>query len=264
MLGFEPRPIKKLGQHWLRDPLSIQKMVSSADLRPSDLVIEIGPGTGIITKHLSREAGEVVAYEIDQTLVTLLREQLHWAQNVQILEQNILANDFELPERSYKVVASLPYYITSPILEKLLTANPIASCIVLMIQREVAEKIVGEPPHSSFLSNFVHAFGTPEIISIVKPEAFSPPPGVDSAILRVQTNPKPEIQKEDIEQFVRLLHAGFTEPRKQLHNSLSAGLHIDTDKSKHLLELSGINSERRAETLKLEEWMTLFEVVKKA
>src|ERR1700704_4037726 len=99
-MDAEPRPIKRLGQNWLRDPLSIQKMVSAAELRPTDLVVEIGPGTGAITKPLAREAGELIAYEIDQTLVQKLREELHWAQNVQILEQNILARDFDMPKRN--------------------------------------------------------------------------------------------------------------------------------------------------------------------
>lgn len=260
----EPRPIKRLGQNWLRDTAIILKMVSAAQLRPTDLVIEIGPGTGAITRPLAREAGEVIAYEIDPNLVKKLKEELHWAKNVQILEQNILAREFTLPNRTYKVVGSLPYYITSPILEKLLLAEPIAQVIVLMVQKEVADKIVTTHPDSSYLANFTRLFGEPEIVSTVPPSAFYPRPQVDSAILRIKTLPEPLLPREDLEQMMVLLHAGFHDPRKQLHNSLAYGLNVDTAKAKHLLQLANIDSERRAETLSLPEWIKLYEVIKRA
>src|SRR5581483_3408700 len=184
MTDIEPRPIKRLGQNWLRDPYVVEKMVAAAELKTTDTVVEIGPGMGAITRLLAREAGQVLAYEIDPNLVAKLREELHWAGNVEIINKNILAQDFELPRQTYKVVASLPYYITSPILEILLTADPIASVIVLMVQREVAEKITAPIPDGSYLSNFVSLFGEPEIISTVSPASFFPRPQVESAILR--------------------------------------------------------------------------------
>ena len=264
MTILEPRPIKRLGQNWLRDPNVIQKMVKSADLKPTDLVIEIGPGTGAITRLLAKEAGEVLAYEIDPGLALKLKQELHWAKNVQVKEQNILAQGFELPQRTYKVVASLPYYITSPILEILLRANQIASVIILMVQWEVAEKITALPPNSSYLANFVRLFSEPEIISKVSPGAFFPRPQVDSAILRLKTLPTPFIPHAEAEQMMSLLHAGFAEPRKQLHNSLAVGLQTDASQAKALLQLANIDSERRAETLSTPEWLKLYEVIKKA
>ncbi len=260
----ETKPIKRLGQNWLRDTAIIVKMVAAAELRPTDLVVEIGPGTGAITRPLAREAGEVIAYEIDPNLVKKLREELHWAHNVQIVEQNILAREFTLPDRTYKVVGSLPYYITSPILEKLLLANPIAQTIVLMVQKEVAEKITAREPDGSYLGNFTRLFGEPQIIATVPPSAFFPRPQVDSAILRIKTLPEPQLPREDLEQMMVLLHAGFHDPRKQLHNSLAYGLGVDTAKAKHLLQLANIDSERRAETLSLPEWLKLYEVIKRA
>lgn len=264
MTDVEPRPIKRLGQNWLRDPFVIEKMVAAAELRPTDLVVEIGPGTGAITRLLAKQAGQVVAYEIDPNLVKKLQEDLHWANNVEIVQKNILAKDFTLPKQTYKVVASLPYYITSPILEILLTANAVASVIVLMVQREVAEKITAAPPNASYLSNFVHLFGEPEIISKVSPAAFFPRPEVESSILKIKTLPAPLLPKEEISAVMTLLHAGFTEPRKQLHNSLSSGLKIDITQAKTLLSLANISSDRRAETLSIPEWLKLYEVIKKA
>jgi 16S rRNA (adenine1518-N6/adenine1519-N6)-dimethyltransferase len=239
-------------------------MVSSAELRPTDLVVEIGPGAGAITRVLAKEAGDVMAYEIDKDLVKALSEELHWAHNVQVMEQNILNRNFSLPRQNYKVVASLPYYITSPVLEKLLTSETVASIIILMVQREVAEKIMGTPPDSSYLANFVRLFGEPQIISHVSPAAFHPRPQVESSILKITTHPAPLIPKAEAEQMMSLLHAGFTEPRKQLHNSLAAGLGLNATEAKNLLQLANIDSERRAETLSLPEWLRLYEVIKNA
>lgn len=264
MTDVEPRPIKRLGQHFLRDQVTIDKMVDAAQIRPTDVVVEIGSGTGVLTRALAREADRVVAYEIDPDLVSRLKVELHYARNVEIVEQNVLAREFSLPKQTYKVVASLPYYITSPILEKLLLADPIASLIILMVQREVAEKIVAQPPDASYLSNFVRLFGEPEILAIVSPAVFFPRPEVDSAILRIKTLPTPILPKQDIQSMTALLHAGFTEPRKQLHNSLAAGLRIDVTQAKNLLQLSDIASDRRSETLSTDEWLKLYNVVKKA
>lgn len=255
------RPVKKLGQNWLRSQKAIDQMIAAADVKDNDLVVEIGPGMGAITRMLAGKAREVQAYEIDPNLVAKLREELHWARNVTINEGNVLAKDWELPKENYKVVASLPYYITSPILEKLLTASKIASVIVLMVQKEVAVKIVGEPPDASYLSNFVRLFGDPEIIATVPAAAFYPKPLVDSAILRIKTKAHSEIKHEEIELVMSFLHAGFTEPRKKLHNSLAAGLHITAEQVKQLCAQTGIDSERRAETLSVKEWLRLYELV---
>ena len=260
----DPKPIKKLGQNWLVDTSVIQKMVKATEIRPTDLIVEIGPGTGAITRVLAKEADEIVAYEIDQDLVANLKEELHWAKNVTIVEQNILAKEFLLPSRNYKVIGSLPYYITSPILEKLLTATPLASIIVLMVQMEVAEKICSLPPDGSYLSNFVHLFGEPEIVAQVGPTAFFPQPKVESAIMRIKTTPKLDIPHFEIEQLQQLLHAGFSEPRKKLHNSLSSGLGTGLVQTKTLISLANIDSERRPETLSLPEWVKLYQVIKNA
>jgi len=264
MTDIEPRPIKRLGQNWLRDPYVVEKMVAAAELKTTDTVVEIGPGMGAITRLLAREAGQVLAYEIDPNLVAKLREELHWAGNVEIINKNILAQDFELPRQTYKVVASLPYYITSPILEILLTADPIASVIVLMVQREVAEKITAPIPDGSYLSNFVSLFGEPEIISTVSPASFFPRPQVESAILRIKTLPVPLVPKEEIGQVTAFLHAGFSDPRKQIHNSLGNGLHLSPQQTKTILQVANIASERRPETLSIQEWLKLYDVTKKA
>jgi 16S rRNA (adenine1518-N6/adenine1519-N6)-dimethyltransferase len=263
-MNGEIRPVKTLGQNWLRSQKAVYQMVEAADIKPTDLVVEIGPGMGAVTRALARKAREVRAYEIDPNLVAKLREDLHWARNVTIDEGNVLAKDWGLPKENYKVVASLPYYITSPILEKLLTAPKIASVIVLMVQKEVAQKIINEPPNSSYLSNFVRLFGDPEIVATVTAASFFPKPRVDSAILRIRTEVRTKIRIEDINPIMSFFHAGFTEPRKKLHNSMASGLHLGTDQVKQLITSAGIDSERRAETLSLDEWIKLYEVVSKA
>lgn len=264
LMSTELRPVKKLGQNWLRSQKAIDQMIAAADVRPTDLAIEIGPGMGAITKVLAGKARQVVAYEIDPTLVANLREELHWAKNVAINEGNVLAKDWELPRDNYKVVASLPYYITSPILEKLLTAVKIASVIVLMVQKEVAQKIVSKPPDGSYLSNFVRLFGDPEIIATVPAAAFFPKPQMDSAILRIKTKAQAEVRHEEIQQMMAFLHAGFAEPRKKLHNSLAAGLHVSSNQAREFCDKCGIDSERRPETLELGEWLKLYGIVSKA
>lgn len=264
MTDVEPRPIKRLGQNWLRDPYVVEKMVAAAELKPTDTVVEIGPGTGAITRLLAKQAGRVLAYEIDPNLVVKLREELHWAGNVEIVNKNILSHDLELPQQTYKVVASLPYYITSPILEILLTAHPIADVIVLMVQREVAEKLIAQAPDGSYLSNFTRLFGDPEIVSLVSPAAFFPRPQVESAILRIKTLPVPQVGREEVSSVMTFLHAGFSDPRKQLHNSLSNGLRLSSQQTKTILQIASIAAERRPETLTTQEWLKLYEVVKKA
>jgi 16S rRNA (adenine1518-N6/adenine1519-N6)-dimethyltransferase len=264
MTNVEPRPVKRLGQNWLRDPKVIEKMLSAAELKPLDTVVEIGPGTGAITKPLAKLVERVVAYEIDPNLVKTLKEELHYAANVEVIEQNILAQRLTLPEHNYKVVASLPYYITSPVLEKILCSKPSATLVVLLVQKEVAEKIVARPPDSSYLANFVRLFGEPEIVGQVSSGSFYPRPQVESAILRIRSHPIPAVPPEEIEQVMALLHGGFTEPRKQLHNSLSAGLKLSVRLAKKFLKQAEIDSNRRAETLTLPEWLKLYEVIKKA
>jgi 16S rRNA (adenine1518-N6/adenine1519-N6)-dimethyltransferase len=265
MMGYaEPKPLKRLGQNFLRSQKAVNQMITAADVRGTDLVVEIGAGMGAITRALAGKAREVLAYEIDPNLVMKLREEMHWAKNVTIHEGNVLAKDWELPKENYKVVASLPYYITSPILEKLLTAEKIASVIVLMVQKEVAQKIASKSPDASYLSNFVRLFGEPQIVATVAAAAFFPKPQVDSAILQIRTKANVEVERSDIEQIIAFLHAGFTEPRKKLHNGLAAGLHVDADRAKQLIFLAEIDSDRRAETLELREWLKLYEVVKRA
>lgn len=263
-MSDELRPIKKLGQNWLRSQKAIDQMIAAADVRSTDLAVEIGPGMGAITKVLAGRARSVQAYEIDPNLVARLREELHWAKNVTINEGNVLARDWELPKENYKVVASLPYYITSPILEKLLTTSNIAAVIVLMVQKEVAQKIVSTPPDASYLSNFVRLFGEPEIVATVPAVAFYPKPQVDSAILRIKTKAQAEINSADVPQMIAFLHAGFTEPRKKLHNSLAAGLHMTSDKVKEFCATVNTDSEKRPEALELADWLRLYEIVKKA
>jgi 16S rRNA (adenine1518-N6/adenine1519-N6)-dimethyltransferase len=251
----------------------LELVASSAELVPSDIVIEVGPGLGVLTRELARQAGRLFAIELDSKLAAILKKNLASFSNVTVINEDILKIDPEamLHEEqmtfpppvsspfSYKIVANLPYYITSPVLRHFLEASLKPRLMVVMVQKEVAEAIVAGPGQMSVLSVSVQFYGQPEIISYVPAQCFYPAPEVDSAILRVMVYSKPAVDVSE-EGFFRLVRAGFTASRKQLCNSLSQGLKLPKAEVLSILEQAGIKPERRAETLTLEEWARLWRV----
>jgi 16S rRNA (adenine1518-N6/adenine1519-N6)-dimethyltransferase len=247
---------------------------SAAELTPTDVVMEIGPGLGVLTKELARQAGWVVTIELDSKLAAILKQTLASFNNVTIINEDILQIDPEalLKEQrqifsptiaspfSYKVVANLPYYITSLVLRHFLEASLKPQIMVVMVQKEVAEAIVAEPGQMSILSVSVQFYGQPKIISYVPARCFYPAPEVDSAILRVTLYAKPVVDVTDETSFFRLVRAGFTTPRKQICNSLTQGLGLPKAEVLSLLEKANIVPQRRAETLTLNEWAQLWHV----
>jgi len=269
---FGLRARKGLGQHFLIDDEVLKLIASAAELTPADVVIEVGPGLGVLTEELARKAGWVVTVELDNRLAAILKRTLTSSDNVAIINENILqiAPAALLQEQkvrfppaitspfSYKVVANLPYYITSPVLRHFLEARVKPRIMVVMVQKEVAEVIVAEPGHMSVLSISVQLYGEPRIISYVPAQCFYPVPEVDSAILRIDLYPQPAIEVADKESFFELVRAGFTASRKQIINSLSQGLRLPKSDVLSLLGKVGIAPQRRAETLTLEEWARLW------
>lgn len=258
------RAKKSLGQNFLKDPSALAKIVGAADLKPLDFVVEIGPGTGILTKELVARAARVQAVELDESLIPRLTLNLaapngKSPKNLEIIHGDALK--FPLPEKPYKLVANIPYYITSPILNHFLQPQTPSqkrpSLIVLLVQKEVAEKVCAVPGDHSVLSLQVQIFGKPEIIGIVGKNSFSPPPKVDSAILRI--NPYPEPLVKDTAQFFRLIHAAFSQRRKTLNNSLRSGLTIPKEEIPILLEKAGIQSTARPQELSITDWRRLVE-----
>ncbi len=259
---FDLRARKRLGQHFLIDSDVRQQILAAAELTPDDTVMEIGPGLGILTRELARRVRQVIAIELDDKLADLLTQEMRSDTNVTIINGDILkiapATLLSESER-YKVVANLPYYITSPVLRHFLEASLKPDLMVVMVQKEVAEAIAAGPGKRSLLSISVQFYGRPTVISKVPAQAFYPAPEVDSAILRIDLYPKPAVAVGDADSFFKTVRAGFASPRKQLANSLSYGLGLPKAEVVPLLEEAGIAPPRRAETLTLEEWARLWQ-----
>ena len=266
------RARKRLGQHFLVDEEVLKLISSAAELTPSDVVVEIGPGLGILTKELARQVGWVIAIELDTKLAAILRQTLTSIDKITVINEDVLKIDpaallqgqkTSFPPAinlSYKVVANLPYYITSPVLRHFLEASVKPQLMVVMVQKEVAEAIVARPGQMSVLSISVQFYGEPRIISYVPAHCFYPAPEVDSAILRVDLYPQPAVAVADKESFFELVRAGFAASRKQIGNSLTQGLELSKAEVLSLLAEANIVPQRRAETLTLDEWARLWQV----
>jgi 16S rRNA (adenine1518-N6/adenine1519-N6)-dimethyltransferase len=260
------RPDKQLGQNFLIDQTVLEKIVAAAELTPTDVVLEIGAGTGALTERLAQQAGRVVAVEVDQRLIPLLRSALADFDNITLIPGDILTLDPAalIGEASYpyKVVANLPYYITSVVLRRLLEATPKPQRMVVTVQREVAERIVARPGQMSLLAVSVQFYGHPELLFRIKPDSFYPAPEVESAVVRLVPRAAPPVPENEQAAFFRVVRAGFAQRRKQLRNALSAGLDPSSrnDITTRLREV-GIDPQRRAQTLNLEEWVTITRVL---
>jgi len=260
---FDLKSKKRLGQHFLIDEEVLQLIITSAELAPGDTIVEIGPGLGILTGELAQRAGRVIAVELDDKLAATLKETLASFSNITIINEDILRLDAAalLPAPGpYKVVANLPYYITSPVLRHFLEAAVKPERMIVMVQKEVAEAIAAGPGQRSVLSISVQFYGKPEIVGYVPARAFYPAPEVDSALLRIEVYPRPIVAVADEKGFFKLVRAGFAASRKQIANSLAQGLGWPKVEVLALLEKAGIVPQRRAETLTLEEWARLWQV----
>ncbi|UCH50871.1 MAG: ribosomal RNA small subunit methyltransferase A [Chloroflexota bacterium] len=253
---------KSLGQNFLVDDAVLNIIVEAAELSREDVVIEIGPGLGILTVELAQRAGNVVAVELDTKLASLLRSRLGSLANLRVINADMLKltlSQLLEGENKYKVVANLPYYITSPVLRYFVEASPKPSLMVVMLQKEVGEAIVAVPGQMSLLAISLQMYSKPKIVSHVPSRCFYPQPKVDSVILRLDMLPEPAVKVADINDFFEVVRCGFSSPRKQLHNSLAHGLGAKPAEVALLLERTDIDPKRRAETLSLEEWAKLYE-----
>ncbi len=259
------RARKGLGQHFLVDERVLSTIVAAAKLTAEDIVIEVGPGLGILTTELAARAGWVIAIEVDQGLAFALEESLAPFGNVTILNADVLESDSKTlirrergAEAAYKVVANLPYFIAAAVLRHFLEASLKPQSMVVMVQKEVAQAIVAQPGRMGLLSVAVQFYGKPAIVDYVPARSFYPPPKVDSAILRIEVYDRPLVEVEDVTRFFDLVRGGFAAPRKQLHNSLAQGLGISPGAAADLLAKAGIDGTRRAESLSIEEWARVY------
>lgn len=254
-------PKKGLGQNFLHDPNTLDKIIRTAELAPDDQVLEIGAGTGALTEALAARARRVVAVEVDERLEPILRRFERY-DHVQIVYEDILALDVAalMGGAPFVVVANVPYYITSAILRHLLDAPVRPRRLVLTVQLEVAERLIAKPGDMSLLSVSAQFYGQPRIITRLKPGVFWPRPEVDSAVVRLDVDAQPALNVPSEALFFRVVRAGFSQKRKQLKNTLAEGLGLTHEAASALLERAGIDPRRRAETLSLAEWAALANV----
>lgn len=257
------KPRRSLGQNFLRDAVILDRIVRESGTGPDDTVLEIGPGTGELTERLVRAAKWVVAVELDETLAHHVRARLLDADNLAVINANVLdytpadllAEGKASPP--YAVVANIPYYITAPILRTFLENALPPRRMTMMMQKEVALSLVARPGKMSLLGASVQFYGEARLLFTVQRTAFYPVPNVDSAVVRIDVRERPAVDVPDVAQYFSVIRAGFSQPRKQLHNALAGRLWLPPDTAPQVLRIAGIDPMRRAQTLSLEEWATV-------
>ncbi len=251
---------KSLGQHWLRDRDTLNHIADCADLNQDDVVLEIGPGLGTLTSVLLKQAKRVVAVEFDSELARKLPGQFP-GKNLEVINQDILGFDLSTLPAGYKVVANVPYYITSKIIKMLMTSSNRPAVAVLLIQKEVAERLAAKPGDMSILAISAQVFAEVELGDTVPAELFTPPPKVDSQVVVLWTRPEPLHASVDQDKFFRVVKAGFSAKRKKLRSSLAGGLKMSKIDAVDLLQRANINPDDRAETLSIDDWLRLTAVL---
>lgn len=252
-------PKKELGQHWLKDRSVLQRIAHCAELTKEDTVLEIGPGLGTLTSELLRQAGRVVAVEFDADLARKLPGQFPGTK-LEVINEDILQFDItELPE-DYKVVANVPYYITSKIVEMLLTSGNTPSLSVLLVQKEVAERIAARPGNLNILGISAQVYCEASLDIKVPREYFTPPPKVDSQVVVLRRRQIPLVDHVNEARFFQLVKAGFSAKRKKLRSSIAGGLGISKQQAEELLQQAAVSPDLRAQDLIIEQWKKLYAV----
>jgi len=251
------RPRKALSQNFLTDGSALDAIVAAAELEPGDRVVEIGPGLGVLTRRLLVAGASVLAVELDTRLAAYLRRELGALPGFELIEADALSLHSRdcFPGEEFKLVANIPYHITSPLLHAFLEGERPPMLSVLLVQAEVAQRVAAPAGQTSYLSVFVQNVVTAEIVGRVPAASFEPAPEVDSAILRLRRRDAPQIPVGDArEPFYRIVQAGFRQRRKQLHNALGGELPLPRSALESAFEACAIDPERRAQTLSLAEW----------
>ena len=255
---------KSLGQHWLYDDVTLNAMCDAANVEPGDLVLEVGPGLGTLTEKLLERGAEVWALEYDESLIPHLQKKFKGVDKTRlhIGHSDILQYNFNNPRPGYKVVANIPYYLTSNLLRIMSEAPNHFSKSALLVQKEVARRVCAGPGDMSLLSVSVQLYCNAELDEVVPARLFTPPPKVDSQILKLTHLERPRFDV-DQKEFFKLVKAGFSERRKKLRSSLSSGLHIDKPEAEALLKKAKIDPNLRAQALSLDDWHKLYLAHKK-
>lgn len=247
---------KSLGQHWLKDRVILASIADEVEISNTDTVLEIGPGLGTLTSELLSRAQKVVAVEFDEALAQKLPGQFP-GKNLEVITSDILKFDLSTLPKGYKVVANVPYYITSKIVQKLMTDENKPGAAVLLVQKEVAERLAAEPGNMSMLALSAQVYASVRLGIEVPRKFFTPPPEVDSQVVVLETRAAPLVSAKQEQAFFRLARAGFGEKRKKLRSSLAGGLQISKENADELLKKTGISPEARAQELSIKDWKNL-------
>jgi len=262
LLKYKIHPNKLMGQNFLIDENILNKIIESADIKKDDTILEIGPGLGILTIELAKRARKVIAIEKDKNLCEILQKILDAenVKNVKIINADILKSRYKIQDTNYKVVANIPYYLTSPLIRKFLETDYKPEFMVLMIQKEVAQRICAILPKMSLLAVSVQFYAKPEIISYVSKTSFYPAPKVDSAIIKIipHSNVGHTMSHINTEKFFKLVKTGFSAKRKMLINNLSRNLGIVSCELEIIFDKIGLGRKLRAENLTINDWIKLF------
>ena len=249
-------PNKSLGQHWLRDRLTLEHIADCADIQKEDTILEIGPGLGTLTSELLRRAQKVIAVEFDSELARKLPGQFP-GKDLTVINSDILSFDLSRLPKGYKVAANVPYYITSKIVQLLMTSDNKPSTAVLLVQKEVAERLAAQPGDMSILAISAQLFAEVTLGDVVPAELFTPPPKVDSQVVILKTRPQPLLSDLSEKEFFRAVKAGFSAKRKKLRSSLAGGLGIEKGDALRILEVAHVNADSRAEDLSIDQWQSI-------
>ena len=265
LMGAERlRPRKSLSQNFLTDPEALDAIVAAAELVPGDHVVEVGPGLGVLTRRLLSAGASVLAVELDPRLAEYLRRELGGIDRFDLIEADALSlHPRDLVDTGpFKLVANIPYHITSPLLHAFLEGERPPQLTVLLVQLEVAQRVASPPGGMSYLSVFVQNVASAEIVARVPAVAFEPEPAVDSAVLRLRRRPDPAVPPgPDREPFYRVVQAGFRQRRKQVHNGLTRELPVDRGVVEEALDSCGVAPDRRPQTLSVDEWACLTRIL---
>ncbi|MEE2884587.1 MAG: 16S rRNA (adenine(1518)-N(6)/adenine(1519)-N(6))-dimethyltransferase RsmA [Chloroflexota bacterium] len=256
-----PRPKKSLGQHFLIDKRVLSKIIAAADLSEQDSVVEVGAGKGLLTSELAGRVGKVIAVEIDNILIPILKSKYSQMDHVDVIHEdarNIDINHIIPVNQPYKLVANLPYYAALPIIRKFLESNHPPELIVVMVQLEVAERMTATVGKMSLVSVSIQLRGIPKIITTISPRSFKPQPKVSSAVIRIDVRPKPLLELKSESEFFKVVRAGFSSPRKQIRNTLKQGLSLNGSETDLLLRESGIDPTLRPQYLSMQDWGKLY------
>ena len=258
------RPRKALSQNFLTDGAVLDEIMGASEVRPGDRVVEVGPGLGVLTRRLLAAGASVLAVEIDPRLAAFLRRELADVPGFDLIEADALALHPRecFPGEPYKLVANIPYHITSPLLHAFLEGERPPELTVLLVQDEVAERVAAPPGRMSYLSVFVQNVASAEVVAKVPARAFEPAPEVDSAVLRLRRRSEPIIPAgPGRETFYRVVQAGFRQRRKQLHNGLGRELPVSAAALEEAFTVCSVDSQRRPQTLTLDEWACLTRIL---